>query len=65
MPRKYSPRGKTRYRYRMYDTDNITEAVRVISNKLVTVKEASKFYKIPISTLKDKVRGKHPRSVGL
>lgn len=64
MPRKYSPRGKTRYRYRMYDTDNITEAVRVISNKLVTVKEASKFYKIPISTLKDKVRGKHPRSHG-
>ena len=61
MPRKYKPKGNTRYR--QYNPNNVEKAfIDIISGE--SVKDVSKRYRIPISTLRDRLKGAHPKTHG-
>ena len=61
MPRKYIPKGNVRYR--QYNPKNIAVALNDVRSG-GSVKEVAKMHKIPISTLRDKLKGAHPMSHG-
>lgn len=44
--------------YRNYDTEDLTEAYKSVLEEGIPVERAAKRYNVPITTLKDRVRGK-------
>ena len=63
MPRNYK-RKLGSHRYRDYSDETIKRALNAIKNKVLTQREAEAYFKIPRSTLKNKLKGLHQLEVG-
>jgi len=63
MPRHYKQVPGKR-NYMAYSDDKLQTALQDIQNKTLTQRQASVYYGIPRSTLRSKIRGKHPMRPG-
>ena len=63
MPRNYKRKLGSR-RYRDYSDETSKRALNAIKNKVMTQRQAEAYFKIPIRTLKNKLKGLHQLEVG-
>ena len=63
MPRNYKRKVGSR-RYRDYSDETIKRALNGIKNKVMTQRQAEAYFKVPRSTLKNKLKGLHQLEVG-
>ena len=57
-------RRKAGANYKKYAEETLTEAINVIKNGSMSLRNASKHYKIPLGTLHNKLKQKHTYNVG-
>lgn len=63
MPRNHKKRLGTRA-YINYSPEVLEECLQNVISRKMTQREAEKHFGIPRSTIKNKLKGKHPKSVG-
>ena len=63
MSRKYKPKAGRRS-YRNYTDESLRNAVQEIQNQSLSMRQASKKYKIPLGTLSHKINAKHSKTLG-
>ena len=63
MLREYTQSPGTRT-YRDYSTEKLESALKIIRTEKMTQRNAAKYFKIPRSTLKYKLKGEHQLPLG-